>query len=259
MFALIFAAGVGSRLKPWTDSHPKALVDVDGKPMLQHVIEKIVAAGITDIIINVHHFADQIKDFLRANDFGANIRISDESGLLLETGGGLRKVVDILGAEPVLVHNADIMTDFNLHEMIEFHESAHADVTLLTASRETSRYFVFDKKGRLRGWTNVSTGQVRPEGFNILPDYRLFAFDGVHIVNPEACSLLKKFKGPEKPFSIVDFYIKFCSQLKIRSFELPKGARWFDVGKPATLEAARKFFKECPNIVGKKREFSKIN
>ena len=241
MKALIFAAGIGSRLKPWTDRHPKALVEVGGSPMLGSVINKLIDAGINDIIINVHHFADQIRAYVSQSHFKANITFSDETDLLLETGGGLRKVVDRLNGEPVLVHNADIFTDFSIQEMISAHKSARVDVTLLTADRKTSRYFVFDKNEMLRGWTNVSTGQLRPDGFVIEPDYTLRAFNGVHIIEPSGYELLNDFRPAGVPFSIVDFYIACCDRLAVRSFNLPDGSAWFDIGKPETLEKAREY------------------
>lgn len=244
MKALIFAAGIGSRLKPWTDSHPKALVEVGGKPMLGRVIEKMINAGIRDIIVNVHHFADQIIDFLHASKFDADITVSDETSLLLETGGGLRKVVEQLGQEPVVIHNADILSDFDLSDMIKSHIESRADITLLTARRKTSRYFVFDETGRLCGWTNVVSGDVRPAGFVLTPPYQLKAFDGVHILSPNVYPLIKEFKEPQIPFSIVDFYLRYCRDVDIKSYNLPDGAFWFDIGKPETLEKARLYFVE---------------
>lgn len=239
MRALIFAAGIGSRLKPWTDFHPKALVDIGGKPMLERVIEKIINAGIKDIIINVHHFADQIRNFVNEHNFEARITFSDETNLLLETGGGLRKALDLIGDDAVLVHNADILSDFNIVSMIEEHKSSGADITLLTQDRKTSRYFVFGEEGLLKGWTNITSGQVRPESLTITSYDTLKAFNGVHIINPSAYPLLKEYKPQDEPFSIVDFYIEYCSILQIHSYNLPENKSWFDIGKPETLEKAR--------------------
>lgn len=242
MKALIFAAGIGSRLKPWTLHHPKALVDVGGKPMLQRVIENIIEAGINDIIINVHHFAEQIFSFVETHEFDADISISDESDLLLETGGGLLKVLDSLNNEPVLIHNADVMTNVPLKELIDLYNAGNSDALLLTQARTTSRYFVFDRQNRLKGWTNISTGEVKPASAKISSDDQLLAFDGIHIVNPSAYPSLKAFRQPDIPFSITDFYIAECQRLTIKAFPLPEKFVWFDVGKPETLEKARLFF-----------------
>lgn len=242
MKALIFAAGVGSRLKPWTDSHPKALVEVGGKPMLQRVIEKVVRAGIADIIINVHHFAPQIAEFVAAHDFGARITLSDETDCLLETGGGLAKVVPLLGGEPVLIHNADILTDFDLRSMVFDHVRSNAVVTLLTQPRDTARHLVFRKSDRrMCGWINTATGVTRPSALEITGDMFMAAFDGVHIVEPEAYAAVRAYRPAGTPFSITDFYIDRCDDLPIRSFSLPENAAWYDIGKPETLEKARNF------------------
>ena len=243
MKALIFAAGIGSRLKPWTDSHPKALVEVGGKPMLAHVIERIVAAGIHDIIINVHHFADQIRDYIAKANFDADIFFSDETDMLLETGGGLRKVIDQIGNNPVLLYNADILTDFNLKNMISVHRKSKRDITLLTGRRSTQRYLVFNHAGNMRGWKNVSTGEVRPKDLTVKDDYMLLAFDGIHIVEPSVYDLLRNFRPENTPFSIMDFYIENCNFLKIKSYKLPEDVMWFDIGKPETLKKARTYYK----------------
>lgn len=242
MKALIFAAGVGSRLKPWTDHHPKALVEVGGKPMLGNVIEKMINVGIKDIIVNVHHFANQIAEYIKNAGFDANIMLSDETDLLLETGGGLRNALSLIGKETVLVHNADIFTDFNIREMISVHNERKDNITLLTAERTTSRYFVFDKNEGMCGWTNVSTGLVRPNNLIINDAFKLRAFNGVHIIEPVVYDALKEFRPSGTPFSIVDFYIEYCRKYIIRSFEIPSGSAWFDIGKPDTLEKAREYF-----------------
>ena len=168
MKAMIFAAGLGSRLKPLTDTMPKALVPVAGRPMLEHVILKLKASGFTEIVINIHHFGEQIIDFLKANnDFGLTLHISDERDLLLDTGGGIRKARRFFenSDEPFLVHNVDILSDMNLKELYDFHLRNGSVATLLASRRKTSRYLLFDVERRLRGWINKDTGQVRPEGF----------------------------------------------------------------------------------------------
>lgn len=242
MKALIFAAGIGSRLKPWTDAHPKALVDVGGMPMLGRVIGNIISAGISDIIVNVHHFAGQIIEYLDNTDFNARITISDESDLLLDTGGGLRKVLPLLGNEPVLIHNADILTTFDLKKIIYRQARSGADATLLTQERDSSRRLVFGTDGRMHGWTNMNTGDVKPAGLAITAGMKLESFDGIHIIDPALYDPLKEYREAGKPFSIIDFYIAMCSNRNIMSMSLPDNDMWFDVGKPATLEQARNFY-----------------
>lgn len=236
MKGMIFAAGIGSRLKPWTDSHPKALAPVAGQPIIARVIDKLLDAGISDIIVNVHHFASQIVDFLHDNYSHVNIAISDESQLLLDTGGGLLRALPLIGNEPVLIHNADILTDFDLHDMIDAHSRSGNDVTLLVQPRDTSRYFLFDEQ-RLRGWINTSTGECRPADLVTSGLHRL-AFGGVHIISPSVFPLLTQFAPADTPFSITNFYINTCSQLRIGGFSLPNSAHWFDVGKPQSLQQA---------------------
>lgn len=238
MKAFVLAAGVGSRLKPWTDHHPKALVDIAGKPMIQRVIENVTSSGIDGVVVNVHHFSEQIVDFLGNHDFGVNIMISDESSLLLDTGGGLRKAVDKFAGEDVLVHNADILTDYDLSKLIAIHKASGNDATLLTGERASSRRLVFDKNMRLKGWTNTATGQVKPADLIIAPDDRLLSFQGIHILSPNLYSRLIDYCPADTPFSIIDFYIAHAATHKISGVIIDENARWFDVGKPATLEEA---------------------
>ena len=159
MNALIFAAGLGTRLKPLTDTMPKAMVPVNGKPLLQILIEKLKTIGVTKVVINVHHFAQQIIDFVNANDsFGIDIRFSDETDMLLETGGGLKKASQLFDDKsPVLVHNVDILSNADLSALYE--EAKHT--TLLVSERQTQRYLLFDDNNRLVGWTNIATGEVK--------------------------------------------------------------------------------------------------
>lgn len=245
MKALIFAAGIGSRLKPFTDSHPKALAPINGVPMLQRVIEKLSAAGVGEIVVNVHHFAGHIEDFLRANNnFGLDIAISDERNLLLDTGGGLLKAADILfsnGNEPVILHNADILTDFPIDEMLSQHLATGADATLLVAPRKSSRQLLFDSENNLKGWHNVATGESRPEmtaaeASALTP----LAFGGVHIVNRSILEHLRDYavRNRCKAFSITPFYLSATDSLTIKGFPPRKPFRWHDIGTPEKLAAA---------------------
>lgn len=242
MKALVFAAGIGSRLKPWTNNHPKALVDVAGKPMLQRVIENIISAGIDDIIINVHHFGEQIIEFVTNNHFEANIRISDERKLLLDTGGGLRKVIPMLHDESVLIHNADILTDYNLKDLIKSHISSQNDATLLVAPRQSNRRLVFSNNMLMKGWTNLDNGDVKPSNLKISSHDRLLSFNGIHIFSSSLYKPLLDYQPAETPFSIIDFYVSKASLELIGGELLPQNCRWYDVGKPHTLEEARKSF-----------------
>lgn len=240
MKGMIFAAGIGSRLKPFTDHHPKALVEVGGKPMLRRVIENMAAAGITRIVVNVHHFANQIIDYLADNDnFGLNISISDESNCLLETGGGLLKALPLFdNNEPVLVHNADILTDIDLKTIIDSHCSTRADVTLWVKDRISSRKLYFDAGMRLKGWQNLTTHESRPEGFTADATMRERGFSGIQVISPTAFDALRKYGEPDAKFSIMPFYLANVETLDIRGCEID--ARLIDIGKPESLTEARK-------------------
>lgn len=252
--AMVFAAGKGTRLKPLTDHKPKALVEVGGVPMLGRVIEKLKDIGIREVVVNVHHFANQIKDYIAANDqFGIDIHISDESELLLDTGGGIIKAARWLetGDEPFIVHNADILTDFDIASMIEDHKANERDVTLLCDRRETSRYLLFDKKMKMHGWMNVSTGKVRPSTLDVSL-FNKYAFGGVHILRPSVIEALRLYSnecaaitGSAKDktvFSIMDFFVEYCSRLNIGGYRPEHPYMWHDIGKPEALVRANEQF-----------------
>ena len=207
MKAMIFAAGLGTRLKPLTDHMPKALVPVAGRPMLEHVILKLKEAGFTELVINIHHFGEQIIDFLKANqNFGLTIHISDERDMLLDTGGGIKKAATFFtGTEPFLVHNVDILSNANLKEVYDFHRKSQNLATLLVSPRKTSRYLLFDTDNRLQGWIHKDTLQTKPEGFVYEPgQYREYAFSGIHVISPE---LFRYMEGEawNGKFPIMDF------------------------------------------------------
>lgn len=242
--AMIFAAGIGSRLRPITDSIPKALVPVGGIPMLQHTLLRLKGFGFNDVTINIHHFGQQIIDFLQANDnFGMTIHISDERDELLDTGGGILKAQPFLdGNEPFLVHNVDILSNIDLGEVYRSHVASGADATLLVSDRNTTRKLLFDKEMRLHGWLNHSTGEVKPADF--MPNASLnreLAFEGIHVISP---TLFKKMgKGTEwqGKFSIIPFYLSVCQSMHLQGYEL-KDITWFDIGKPETLQQANEYF-----------------
>ena len=246
MKAMIFAAGLGSRLKPLTDTMPKALVPVAGCPMLEHVILKLKASGFTEIVINIHHFGEQIIDFLKTNnDFGLTIHISDERDRLLDTGGGIRKARLFFenSGEPFLVHNVDILSDMNLKELYDFHMQSGSVATLLASRRTTSRYLLFDTERKLRGGINKDTGQVKPEGFHYDESlYREYAFSGIHVFSPAVFRLMEAPRWEGK-FSIMDFYLATCGQTDYSGY-LAEKLELIDIGKPETLARAEEFVKK---------------
>lgn len=228
MKALIFAAGLGTRLKPFTESHPKALVPVGGEPMLGRVIRAVKEAGVGEIVVNVHHFADQIEQFLAANgNFGVEIHISDERRLLLDTGGGLlhgRHFLD--GTEPILLHNADVLTDFPLSEL-----TLRGEATLAVSSRQSSRQLRFDSSGRLCGWINHNSGETKGQA----EGGELRSFNGIHLVSPRLFSALENYG--EEVFSLMPFYVEKSPELEFYGQDISQ-YRWFDVGRPESLAAA---------------------
>lgn len=242
MKAMILAAGLGTRLKPWTLKHPKALVPVGGVPMLERVIKGLRAQGFDRLTVNVHHFAEQIKDFLSANDFGVEITVSDESGLLLDTGGGILGARELLFAddEPVLIHNVDILSDANLGELMENHVKSGAEATLLVSRRDSSRALLRDRSGRLRGWHNRRSGEYRPAGYTPAADHEEFAFSGIHVVSR---SLLDRMEsdGLRGAFPIMDVYLGHCHEAEYR-LHVADDLHLIDIGKPETLAQANSLF-----------------
>lgn len=234
MKALVFAAGLGTRLKPLTDTMPKALVPVSGVPLLERVMTKLIAAGYDDIVINVHHFADMIRDFVAAHDnFGVRVAFSDETDLLRETGGGIRHAAPLLaGDEPFLVHNVDIISNLDLAWFRAQHREGDL-ATILVSDRPTQRYFLFDEAGLLVGWTNIATGEVRSPYAGIDPDCcTRLAFSGIHYISPAIFPLMRDW--PEK-FGIVDFYLSVCRTHAVRAAVMP-GLELHDVGKLSELQ-----------------------
>jgi N-acetyl-alpha-D-muramate 1-phosphate uridylyltransferase len=239
MRAMLFAAGLGTRLKPFTDKHPKALAPVNGKPLLQRNIEYFKKSGINEFIINTHHFADQIESFLQEHDnFGVHITLSHEVGEPLETGGGLMKASWFFEAKsiPFLVMNADILTDLNLGNMLNYHNDHKPLATLAVTNRKSSRNFLFNDDMILCGWMNNSTGETRmarPGEKNLRPG----AFTCVHIIEPAIFPLVKQ-KGK---FSIIDTYLDLAKDQDIRGFFHNQDCV-IDVGRPESIIEAEKYF-----------------
>lgn len=247
MKAMIFAAGLGTRLKPITDSMPKALVPVEGKALLERVMRKLMDAGADSFVVNVHHFPDQIKDFLAANDnFGAKVAVSDEQPDVLETGGGIlnaRNLIREAGDEDgFLVHNVDILSNLDVRSFVS-QVRPEALATLLVSERQTQRYFLFNDEMRLVGWTNIATGEVRSP----FPDLDVekchkYAFAGVHYISDKVFEVMEDL-GYEGRFPIVDFYLKAAGTHPIYGVA-PAGLKLMDVGKISTLESCRSFLAE---------------
>ena len=237
MKALIFAAGKGTRLKPFTDYHPKALARVNGVPLLERNIKYLQSYGINDFVINIFHFGEQIVEFLKEHDhFGANIEISDEKDQLLETGGGLvfaRKFLDF--EEDFLILNADILTDLNITEFVEYHQEKKDFATLAVSDRKSSRKLLFNPEMVLRGWVNVETGEQRLAEFN--KGFKPLSFSGIHCMNP---AIFGKIKRTGK-FSIMEEYLDLMHTEKIHGFE--HQAKLIDVGRPESIVEAEKYFK----------------
>jgi NDP-sugar pyrophosphorylase family protein len=239
--AMIFAAGLGTRLRPLTDHCPKALVEVEGRPLLAHLLDRMKTAEFERVVINAHHFGEQIVDFVRQYDGDSmELLLSDERAQLLDTGGGLLHALPLLDRQsPVLLHNVDIVSDLDLGAFYAAHaQSGSPAATLGVNVRETSRYLLFSPTDlSLSGWTNVATGQVKSPYPNFSAEGQLRrAFMGIHVVGPTLMEHLALRR--EEPFSIVDLYLSLCDQLKLRAWEAPEGMRWVDAGKPEALTRA---------------------
>jgi len=239
---MIFAAGLGTRLKPLTDSIPKALVPIAGKPLLEHVIQKLKTAGFDHILINVHHFPDQIIDFVtKNNSFGINIEISDERMQLLDTGGGIKKAKAFFDTnEPFLVHNVDILSNIDLTELMQQHKRTNPMATLVVSERNTFRYLLFSDDQRLQGWINENTCETRPAELKQPERYHKLAFSGIQILSPKALELMQHY--PDK-FPIMDFYLQNAPTQNILAF-VPKDYHMIDVGKLDVLDEAERFVEE---------------
>ncbi|MBO9564532.1 MAG: nucleotidyltransferase family protein [Niastella sp.] len=234
--AMIFAAGLGTRFKPWTDKHPKALAVIHGKSLLQRNIEYLQQYGIYQVVVNVHHFAEQITDALHHNKgWGSEITISDETDVVLETGGGLKKAAPLFEPSPIVIINVDILTDLDLGAMMRFHQLETPLATLAITNRVTSRYFLFDENNTLCGWQNTKTGEqkISRTVTPMIPK----AFSGVHIVEPALFPLITQ----EGKFSMVDVYLQLAKQHTIKGYD-HSYSKFIDVGKPEAVATAESMF-----------------
>lgn len=234
---MIFAAGLGTRFKPWTDKHPKALALVNGKPLLQRNIEYLQQYGINDIVVNIHHFPDQIMEALkRHNGWGSNVLISDETNEVLETGGGLLKAKTLFADdEPFITLNVDILTDLNLFDLMTFHKNKKALISFGITDRKTSRYFLFDEDNRLCGWRNTNSGEERIAIKK--ENLKEMAYSCVVVFQPEIFELIPQ-RGK---FSLVESYLSLASTHPIYGYD-HSGDKLVDVGKPESVAIAEKLF-----------------
>jgi NDP-sugar pyrophosphorylase family protein len=235
MEAMIFAAGLGTRLRPLTKDRPKALVEVCGKTLLKHCIEMLISNGATRIVINVHHFAEMMKEYISNLNYNIDIQISDESQLLLDTGGGLKKAIGLFsGKEPIVIANVDILTNINLRQMMQQHIDSKADATLAIRQRQSSRVLLFDNQMQLGGWQNVKTGESIIVSHS--KELKPFAFSGIHIMSP---SLFNIFPDDEV-FPIIPHYLKLAESHKIIGYQHDDDY-WFDAGSVEKIAEAEKF------------------
>lgn len=239
MKAIILAAGLGTRLRPWTLSHPKALVPVGDVPMLKRVIDKLAAQGFERIVVNIHHFPQQMRDYIEDTYFDTEILISDESEKLLDTGGGVLKgttIAGLSGDESILVHNVDILSDADLKGLMKFHEDNHNDITLLVSDRDSGRKLLFDDNNMLKGWINKKSGELLPVGIEISEKWKERAFSGIYVIGRRALSCLADYTE-EESFPIMEFFLNTLSCLKTGCLD-SENLNLIDIGKPATLSQA---------------------
>ncbi len=235
MEAMIFAAGLGTRLQPLTNDRPKALVEVCGQTLLHHCITMLESNGAERIVINVHHFADKMKNYIGNLKCKADIVISDESSLLLDTGGGLKKAIGLFsGKEPIVIANVDILTNIDLRQMMKQHIDSKADATLAIRQRQSSRQLLFDNDWQLGGWQNIKTGEsiIVSKSNQLKP----FAFSGIHIMSP---TLFDKFPA-DKVFPIIPHYLNLAKEYKIIGYQHDNDY-WFDAGSVEKIAEAEKF------------------
>ena len=261
---MIFAAGLGTRLKPLTDTKPKALIPVGGETLIGRTIGRLMTFGYQDFVVNVHHFAKDIEAFVAQQDYAKLVRFSDETEMLLETGGGLKKAAPLFDPnEPILIHNVDILDNVDYNWFANQHQ-ADEDAVLLVSRRQTKRYLLFDNGMRLMGWINKETGEIKSpfpwlreadltigDSLQVQSNHNCplstvhsplyaFAFSGIHSFSPRLFSLMDRF--PDK-FSIIDFYLSVCHRSRIVGL-VKDGLKMIDVGKLDSLQAAEEFVKE---------------
>lgn len=239
MKAMILCAGLGTRLRPWTLEHPKALVPVGGIPMLKRVSDHLAEIGFDRQVVNVHHFASQIVDYINGGNLKApDMKISDESECLLDTGGGIlhaRKFLDI-DDSPFLIHNVDILSDADLNDLMEYHYVSGNDVTLLVSDRDSSRKLLFREDMCLKGWMNLKTGESKPASLEITAKDQLSAFSGIYVMSPSVFKAMDS-EGFSGSFPIMSFFLDSIGKVKIGGY-MQEDMHLIDIGKPDTLSMA---------------------
>lgn len=237
MEAFILAAGLGTRLRPLTNSRPKALIEIEGKTLLEINLEKLIQNGASRIVINVHHFASMIEDYIQSRRWGTEILISRESDVLLDTGGGLKHAESLFtGTSPIIIHNVDILSDINIKQLIATHCQSSSIATLCVSRRDTSRKLLFDKNQQLIGWHNQASGEFKWS--NGPAAYTSLAFSGVACISPQLLPLLPK---ATEPYPIIPEYLSIAQSHEVKAFE-HSPETWLDVGKPDSLSLARQLF-----------------
>jgi len=236
MKAFIFAAGLGTRLKPYTDTCPKALVPLNGQPLIWHTINNLKKFGVDEVVVNVHHFSQMLINYLGSIDWGITITISDESDFLLDTGGGLLKARPFLeGNEPFISINVDVISSVDLNKVVEFHNEHNSMATLVVRKRQTGRQFLFDDNFQLTGWKNFESGEEKISTKNFYNSQSL-AFSGIHVISP---SIFNQITETGK-FSIVELYLRLAKENKITGFK-DTSDFWLDLGKPGQIAMAEEF------------------
>lgn len=239
MKAMILCAGLGSRLKPWTERHPKALVPVGGIPILKRVADRLLEKGFDEITVNVHHFGDQIVEYIKRDSvLSEKVSISDETAELLDTGGGILHAEPFLRKDPgpFLVHNVDILSNADLHEIMASHEKSGCNVTLLVSDRKSDRKLVFDSDMRLKGWVNLKSGERRPGTLDLSATDRLLSFSGIYAMDSAVFDIMRS-NGFAGAFPVMDFFLSGIPDLMIGGY-IQEDLKMIDIGKPDTLRRA---------------------
>jgi len=250
---MILAAGLGTRLRPLTDDRPKALVEINGRTLLEITLSRLRGLGVREVIINVHHFADLIVEYLKSNDnFGMRIEVSRED-VLLDTGGGLKKAAYFFAAssagdsgraeEPFILHNVDVLSTIDLRRMVQFHATRQALATLAVQDRKSSRYLLFDDQLQLRGrrsWSDQEPELFRSSPVRSSPQLQTLAFSGIHVISPRLLAMLSE----DGAFSIINSYLRLAAQgEKILAFRADE-YYWRDLGSPESVAQAAEDLKQ---------------
>jgi len=234
MKAMVFAAGLGTRLQPLTNDKPKVLVRINKVPLIDRTVQKLIESGVNEIVINVHHFADKLISFVKKQKYDCTIYFSDETDLLLNTGGGLKKAQQFLrGTDPFIVYNVDVISDIDLSDMMAYHKENKCFATLAVRKRNTSRYLLFSDEMQLSGWKNIKTDDEVIVHAHI--DYEVRAFSGIHIISPEIFDSFEE-KGA---FSIIDTYLRLAQNKTIKGYD-HTASMWYDLGKLSEISEIEK-------------------